>query len=337
MGGVRIGSYVFKTCYGWPGQRGNAVDRIARESFPESLAMRRKFAIVSRDDGAAVVEFAIVLGLILLSAVAAMALVGEKSERSLALLSNWELTESTAQSQNAATETRTEYAEAETPAGADADNPEPRLITVNQQALTAIFAALALMCYVAIRRHRISRSRAMEQLDDDRELLEQLDNKRYLKRQEILKVLAADPDALLQNRIEVRHLMSTRLRTVRPKTTLDEMRVIMAQEHVRHFPVLTEKGRLAGIVSDRDLMNHVAQKAADVMTSSLITVGPSSKLGSAISQMINRNISCLPVTEGDTLVGILTTTDAVLTLQCVMQLWQRMRTPEPAGQHSITA
>ncbi|MEX2141513.1 MAG: CBS domain-containing protein [Pirellulales bacterium] len=299
--------------------------------------MRRKLALLTRDDGAAVVEFAIVLGLILLSAVAAMALVGEESERSLALLSNWELTEPTAPADDAATETSSEYMEAETPASTATDEQESRLITVNQQALTAIFAALALMCYVAIRRHRVSKIRAMEQLDDDRELLQQLDNKRYLKRQEILKVLAADPHALLQNRIEVRQLMSTRLRTVRPKTTLDEMRAIMAQEHVRHFPVLTEKGRLAGIVSDRDLTNHVAQKAADVMTCSLITVGPTSKLGSAISQMINRNISCLPVTEGETLVGILTTTDAVLTLQCVLQLWQRMHPPEPATQQPITA
>jgi CBS domain-containing protein len=193
------------------------------------------------------------------------------------------------------------------------------------------------MCYLAIRRHRVSKLRALEQLEDDRELLERLDNKRYLKRQEILKVLAADPNALVENRLEVRHLMTTRLRTVRPKTTLDEMRAIMAQEHVRHFPVLTDKGKLAGIVSDRDLMNHVAQKAADVMSCSLVTVAPTSKLGSAISQIINRNISCLPVTEGDTLVGILTTTDAILTLQCVLQLWQRKRPPEPAGQQPVVA
>jgi CBS-domain-containing membrane protein len=101
--------------------------------------------------------------------------------------------------------------------------------------------------------------------------------------------------------------------------------------------VLTEKGRLAGIVSDVDLMNQVAQKAADVMTCSLITVAPTTRLGTAISQMINRNISCLPVTEGETLVGILTTTDVVLTLQCVLQLGQRQRTQESPGLESATA
>ena len=189
--------------------------------------------------------------------------------------------------------------------------------------MAALFASLAVICYVAIRRRRISRFRTLEQLDEDRELLEQVDDERYRKRQQILKVLAADPQALLENRVEVRQLMTTDLRTVRPKTTLDEMRSIMAQKHVRHFPVITEKGRLAGIVSDRDLMNHVAKQAADVMCCSMITVKPTSKLAFAVSQMINRNISCLPVTEGDTLVGILTTNDLVLTLQCMLQLWQR--------------
>jgi CBS domain-containing protein len=294
------------------------------------------FAIVSRDDGAAVVEFAIVLGLILLSAVAAMVLVGEESERSLAQLSSWELTKLTAPANDTA-ETSQESAEAESSAETAGDDIHTRLITVNQQVLTAIFATLALLCYVAIRRHRVNKQRAMEQLDDDRERMERLDNKRFHKRQEILKVLAADADALLENRIEVRHLMTGRLRTVRPKTTLDEMRTIMDLEHVRHFPVLTEKGRLVGIVSDRDLMNPIAQHAADVMTRSLITVSPTSKIGSAISQMVNRNISCLPVTEGDKLVGILTTTDAVMTLQCALQLWQRLRAPETNGIPSVTA
>jgi acetoin utilization protein AcuB len=163
----------------------------------------------------------------------------------------------------------------------------------------------------------------LEQSDDDCELFEQADRERFRKRQQILKVLSADPRALAENRIEVRHLMTTELRTVRPKTTLDELQRIMAKEYTRYFPVITEKGKLAGIVSDRDLMNPVARHAADVMCASLITVKPTAKLAFAVAQMINRNLPCLPVTDVDRLVGILTTTDLVLTLQCMLQLGQR--------------
>ncbi len=283
--------------------------------------MRQLMMALRRDDGAAIVEFAVVLGLILLSAAAAMLLVGAESERSLATLANWELTESGMKRHKADTPIAQE--DSEKSADPVVDLPGSELFTADQPVMAAVLAALAVMCYLAIRRRRGNRFRALEQLDEDRELLEQVDDERFRKRQQILNVLAADPLALVENRLEVRHLMTTGLRTVRPKTSLDELRAILAQEHVRHFPVITEKGRLAGIVSDRDLMNHVAQKAADVMCCSLITVKPTSKLGFAVAQMINRNISCLPVTEGDALVGILTTTDLVLTLQCMLQLWQR--------------
>jgi acetoin utilization protein AcuB len=285
--------------------------------------MRQLFANLWRDEGAAVVEFAAVLGLTLLSAAAAMLLLGDRSARSLSRLSNWDLNESLVCDYKAETPLMAAPDESQASPSAEFDSAPPGLLTVDQSLLTALLASLAVMCYAAIRWRRANRYLALAQLDDDREVFEQADNERFRKRQQILKMLSADSRALAENRIEVRHLMTTDLRTVRPKTTLDELRRMMAQEHARFFPVVTEKGTLAGIVSDRDLMNHVARRAADVMCASLITVKPTAKLAFAVAQMINRNLSCLPVTEGDRLVGILTTTDLVLTLQCVLQLGQR--------------
>jgi acetoin utilization protein AcuB len=160
-------------------------------------------------------------------------------------------------------------------------------------------------------------------LDDGREFLERLDDKRFIKRQGILKTLSDDPDALLENRLEVRHIMTGHLRSVRPKTPLDEIKSIMAEEIVRHFPVVSEKGTIVGIVSDRDLFTPDARTAADVMTRSVVTVSPKAKLETAAAQLINRNISCLPVMEHGALVGIVTTTDLVMTLQCAFQLRRR--------------
>jgi diguanylate cyclase (GGDEF)-like protein len=40
--------------------------------------------------------------------------------------------------------------------------------------------------------------------------------------------------------------------------------------------------------------------------------------------LINENASCLPVIENGRLCGALTTTDLMLTLQCMMQLWMRL-------------
>jgi CBS domain-containing protein len=284
--------------------------------------MRRKCAILSNDDGSVVVEFAVVLALILLSAAAAMMLLGSESERTFALLGHRNWTEdSLSSSQNS-------DGAVNAPSTAESrdsklESSEPALVTINQQTLTAMIAAFALLCYLVSRQRRVGRRRALEQLDQDRQRVERIHNKRFLKRQYILKVLSADPDALLENRIEVRHLMTTELRTVRPKTTLDCMKAMMDDEFVSHFPVVTEKGRIVGIVSDRELVGVQARTAADVMTRSMVTVGPGTRIATALSQMINRNLSCLPVIDGDNLVGILTGTDAVMTLQCALQLRHR--------------
>ena len=60
------------------------------------------------------------------------------------------------------------------------------------------------------------------------------------------------------------------------------------------------------------------------MTADPITVTPDSLINPAITQLVNRHISCLPVVEDGRLVGVLTTTDLMLTLQCTLQLLHRV-------------
>jgi CBS domain-containing protein len=214
---------------------------------------------------------------------------------------------------------------------AAADSPdEGGGITLHQNALTAVFGGMAIAAYVVVRSLR-RRPRALEDLDLAREFLERLDDKRFIKRQDILRVLSADPEALMANRLEVRHVMSSRLRNVRPKTPVAEIKEIMAEEIVRHFPVVNDKGIIVGIVSDRDLFTPEARIAADVMTRTVITISPKAKLETAAAQLINRNISCLPVMENGALVGIVTTTDLVMTLQCAFQLHRRQSLPAENG------
>ena len=51
---------------------------------------------------------------------------------------------------------------------------------------------------------------------------------------------------------------------------------------------------------------------------------PDTPLSPAITYLINENVSCLPVAAHGQLCGLLTTTDLVLTLQCMLQLWLRL-------------
>jgi CBS domain-containing protein/Flp pilus assembly pilin Flp len=284
-------------------------------------AMRRRPETLQTRRGAALIEFAIILALILLSTVAAMLLVGGESARTFARLDQMRETEPAAPSAEVETEAP-EVRPLDPPMAAITEPDETRGITLDQRALTMLFGGTAIAAYVAVRKVR-QRPRALDDFDEGREFLERLDDKRFLKRQDILRVLAADPEALLENRLEVRNIMTDRLRIVRPKTPIDEIKAIMAEEVVRHFPVVSEKGMIVGIVSDRDLFTPEAHVAADVMTRTVITISPKAKLETAAAQLINRNISCLPVMENGALVGIVTTTDLVMTLQCAFQLRRR--------------
>jgi CBS domain-containing protein len=94
------------------------------------------------------------------------------------------------------------------------------------------------------------------------------------------------------------------------------------------MPVLDEDGRLCGLVSQRDLFRGALATAIglarsaqarildallvrEVMTPHPITTTPDTPLHEAAAVMLRRKIGCLPVLEGDQLVGILTEADFV--------------------------
>ncbi len=267
------------------------------------------------------VECAIVVGLVTLAAIAAVLFVGGNSRQTFSSLAAWTNFErATPRDLD-----RGRNVEIVAPIVELASNSDSPLNTVqiDVRALACLFAGLVLVGFVVARRKRINARRGLEQLTADRALLDHLDEKRFIKRQEILKLLSNDPSALFENRVAVSQLMTTQLRTVQATTSVAEMQELVRRDHLRHFPVVDGKGTLVGIVSDRDLLGQNGRRAIDVMTRSMVTVNPTTKVSPATTLMINRNISCLPVVQGTQLVGLLTTTDLVMTLQSALQLLQR--------------
>jgi acetoin utilization protein AcuB len=113
--------------------------------------------------------------------------------------------------------------------------------------------------------------------------------------------------------------------TVTPDTGMLEARQRMMEERIRHL-VVTEEGRVVGIVTDRDIrlnlpspasslsvweMNFLLAKltVGDVMTRSVLIVDPKRSAAEAAHIMLTHKIGALPVTEGERLVGIITESD----------------------------
>ncbi len=126
--------------------------------------------------------------------------------------------------------------------------------------------------------------------------------------------------------MQVRERMSPNPITIPPDTSVPDALRLMRDKRVRRLPVIDKQGKLAGIVSDKDLLLASPSpattlavweipellgklKVSSVMTRPVITVGPDTPLEEAARIMADRRIGGLPVMDGGRLVGIITETD----------------------------
>jgi acetoin utilization protein AcuB len=125
--------------------------------------------------------------------------------------------------------------------------------------------------------------------------------------------------------VNVRDLMTKEPLTVSLDTPVVEARRTMVDRRIRHL-LVTDGGRLAGIVTDRDIRLNLPSPATSlsvweinyllgrmtvgsIMTSTVITVEPGRDAVAAARLMLDHKIGALPVVDAGTVVGILTETD----------------------------
>lgn len=144
------------------------------------------------------------------------------------------------------------------------------------------------------------------------------------KRQEILKSLATAGRRVLHNQLAAEQIMSRRLTKVLPDTSLEEIQDLMRTRQLRHVLVCDQRDGLLGVISDRDTLGDKQGTARDIMTPSPITIEPETTASILVSILLDRRISCLPVVRDGTLLGIVTTSDIAMTLQCTLQLIEQM-------------
>jgi CBS domain-containing membrane protein len=125
----------------------------------------------------------------------------------------------------------------------------------------------------------------------------------------------------------VESLMRREFASLREGDRLDFADQVMRLGRVRHLPVLAPDGRVAGIVSNRDLLEAsltsvlkfgAAERrsflhsvdVAEVMVRDVATVTPETSLADAARSLIERKIGCLPVVDATgVMIGLVTETD----------------------------
>ncbi len=155
------------------------------------------------------------------------------------------------------------------------------------------------------------------------------------KRQQILRFITRRHNES-NSRMRVGDLMTPKLTVVQPKTKLDEIRRLVNDNKVRHLLVTETNGTLRGVISDRDLSTRSGKRAEDIMTPNPFSVPESMVVSEAIRVMVCHGVSCLPVTNKDFPMGMLTTTDLLLAFQCAQQLLKQVAAAAPHPERSCS-
>ncbi len=124
----------------------------------------------------------------------------------------------------------------------------------------------------------------------------------------------------------VKDRMTPNPKTITPDASHPEALRMLHKEKFSYLPVIDKSGKVIGMVTETDLL-HAAPSSAtslsiyemnyllanlkiqDVMSSPAVTVTEDAPLEEAARIMIEKDIGCLPVMNGDKLVGVITETD----------------------------
>ncbi len=111
-------------------------------------------------------------------------------------------------------------------------------------------------------------------------------------------------------------VMQRRVETLSAQMNLEEAVQAFSHSQHRNFPVV-EKGKLVGIITQKDLADIAKERlggektVSELMTPEPVTVHPTDTLAHVLHLLNRYNLSCLPVTEGRKLVGIITRSDII--------------------------
>jgi len=142
---------------------------------------------------------------------------------------------------------------------------------------------------------------------------------------DLLRASVAQSDA--ERQVGVGSMMQTPVITATPTMSLAEVQRLIRDNNIRHVPVVSGK-RLVGMITDRDIREALPSLATTLthgeiasqmattpiktcMTKDVVWIGPDLTMVDASRVLLQHKISCLPVVDNGTLVGVVTDIDCV--------------------------
>jgi len=106
-------------------------------------------------------------------------------------------------------------------------------------------------------------------------------------------------------------IMTREVTTVKPELTIHELAKTFAQHHISGAPVVDEKGKVTGVVSDGDILSKRGERVSSMMSKPLIFVTEDVPVENIAELMIANKIKRVPVLNEEKLVGIVSRADII--------------------------
>lgn len=123
--------------------------------------------------------------------------------------------------------------------------------------------------------------------------------------------------------MRVSELMQTEVQTVPSDAVVNDAVVVLAESRVSALPVVDGTGHMVGVISSTDVLASEEEAedekardtlfektlVRDLMTPRPLTIAPDAEVKEAAQQMLYADVHRLFVTQGDRLIGVISTTD----------------------------
>jgi len=120
------------------------------------------------------------------------------------------------------------------------------------------------------------------------------------------------PEEVVVMALTAKDIMTKRVVTVSPSTTVKELTELLAAKKISGVPVVDEQKRVVGIVTEADVLAHPGAKTVEeIMTKKVISVTPDTPVEEIAKLLAKKKIKRVPVIDKGKLVGIVSRADIV--------------------------
>lgn len=111
--------------------------------------------------------------------------------------------------------------------------------------------------------------------------------------------------------VTARDIMTTDVITVPADTSVESAARTMFERRISGLPVVDEEGRLAGVVTEFDVIARTGERVEDIMTRSVISVGEETDTEAIARMLIEQKVRRLPVVRDGKVIGIISRSDLI--------------------------